>query len=904
MIPTRRIRPAIAVAALGSGLAIASAAAAQRVQQPPVPTPPDLRMEWWQQHEAMEAQSLFKALSWQFLGPTNISGRATDAAVVEPRGMSYTIYVAEASGGVWKSSNEGVTWEPIFDQGPTTSIGDVTVAPSNPDIVWIGTGEANIFRSSMAGAGVWKSTNAGRTFEHMGLVSTHTIPRIVIHPANPDIVYVAASGMEWTDNPDRGVYKTTNGGRSWEKILYVNEQTGAIDLVMDPRDPDALYAATWQRVRKKWNDPRTESGYSGSGIWKTTDGGRNWQQINTGLPPADQRGRIGIDVARSNPDVLYAFVDNYGVARTPGADEFDSYGRPAGPVIKGATVYRSDDRGETWRQVSPNDRYMEGASGTYGWVFGQLRVDPNDEDRVYFMGLGLNVSEDGGRSWRRLTGMHGDHHGLWIDPNNSSYLVNNNDGGTYVSYDGGENWRFFIEIPAVQFFNVQYDLAEPFHVYGSIQDHGSRRGVVDLSAGRTNIPAVDWEGAPGGEGSNQAIDPRNPDIVYSAGFYGNISRTDLSRNESVNVTPRPPEGQLPYRGQWLAPFILSPHNPDVLYHGFNVLHRSMDRGETWERISPDLTWNDPEKYGDIPYQTIFSIAESPFRFGLIYVGTDDGRVHVTRDGGETWTEVATELPEQKFIAELVASNYDEATVYMAQNGKRDDDFAPYVWKSTDYGQSWSSIVGNIPLGPVNVIKEDPHNPNVLYVGTDVGVYVTVDGGTSWHTLVEDLPSTFVADIVIHPRDDIMVAATHGRGMYAMDVRPIQQLTADVLAQDVAVLAQTEPAMLPQGGRGRGRGGFGGGLPATIYYWLADAGAASVTIRNTSGEVVRELSGTGDAGLNAVTWDLRPTGAAAPAGQGGRGRGGGFGGMAVDPGVYTVEVRQGSNSATGSIRVSG
>ncbi|MGH7506244.1 MAG: VPS10 domain-containing protein, partial [Longimicrobiales bacterium] len=804
---------------------------------------------------------------------------------------SYTIYAGAASGGVWKTVNEGVTWEPVFDQAASTSIGDVAIAPSDPSILWVGTGEANIFRSSMAGAGIYKSTDAGETWTHMGLAGTHTIARIRVHPTNPDIVWVAASGHEWTSNPERGVFMTTDGGQTWEKVLYVDENTGAIDLVLDPSNPDNLYAATWQRVRKKWHDPRSEAGYTGSGIHRSTDGGRTWTPINEGLPAPDHRGRIGLGIARSSPNVLYAFVDNYDIAREPEPGQFDSYGRPLGPVIRGATVFRSDDSGDSWREVSEHNSYMERLSATYGWVFGQIRVDPNDPDRIYVMGLGLNVSDDGGRTFRRLTGMHGDHHGLWIDPDNSDYLINVNDGGLYISYDAGENWRFNEDVPVVQFFNVAYDMASPFHVYGSIQDHGSRRGVVDLSRGRNDIPAVDFEDAPGGEGSNQAIDPRDPNIVYSAGFYGNISRTNLATDEEAEISPEPAEGELPLRGQWLAPFILSPHNPDVLYHGFQMLHRSMDRGETWERISEDLTYNDPAKLGDIPYQTIFSIAESPLRFGVIYAGTDDGRVHLTRDGGQTWSEIGQQLPQGKFIAEIVPSRTAEGTVYLAQNGKRDDDFTPYLWKSTDFGATWTSIVNDLPAGPVNVIKEDPKNANVLYVGTDIGVYVSLNGGQNWQALPADLPSTFVHDIVIHPRDDILVAATHGRGLFALDVRPLQQLTPEVLAADVFVLTP-ETALLPANGQPA--------IQPAIHYWLGSAGDVSVTVQDATGATVKQLEATGDAGLNAAEWDLTGPVTEQEPQEGGFDR---DGPPRVEPGVYTVEVRQGDNSATAVVQVS-
>ncbi len=748
-------------------------------------TDSSLRLKMYEKQLEMEKVSAFKDAKWQFLGPVNVSGRCIDIAVVAPKGKSYTMFVATASGGVWKTVNEGTTWQPVFEKGPSTAIGAIALAPSDPNIVWIGTGESNIFRSSQSGVGVYKSVDGGMTWTPMGLAGTATIARIVVHPADPDVVYVAASGSEWTTNPDRGVYKTTDGGRTWAKVLYVGDGTGAIDLRMDPQDPGTLYAAMWQRTRKKWNDPRNDAASKESGIFKSVDGGATWTPANAGLPEARYRGRIGLDVCRTKPNVLYALVDDYRISREPTAEEkADSYGIPSSGFIKGATVYRSDDKGGHWTLVCPQTpqmkSFMENLSGTYGWVFGQIRVDPSDENTVYTMGLGLNTSTDGGKTFRGVRTPGGDHHCLWIDPDNSGYLVNGYDQGLAVSYDRGKTWKAFRDnLPVCQFFNVAYDMGTPFKVYGSMQDHGSFRAPVDLTRGRDRVPVQRFDGAPGGEGSNQAIDPTNPNVVYSAGFYGTISRTEYDqpgskpgRPFSKDLLPVQPKGEPPLRGQWLAPFILSPHDPRTIYHGMQYLFKSTDRGDTWTRISPDLTSPKAAEMGDIPYHTLFAISESPLAAGLIYAGTDDGRAWITRDGGKAWQEITAGLAPQKWISRLVASQYDLATAYLTQNGKRDDDVVPYVWKSTDYGRTWTDISKGIPLGPVNVIREDPIDRNILYVGADQGVYVTIDGAKTWQTLGSNLPSAYVHDLIIHPRDNMIVIATHGRGMWTLDANPI------------------------------------------------------------------------------------------------------------------------------------
>ncbi len=737
------------------------------------------RIAAFKQQQTLLAASPYKKMSWRNVGPDHMSGRCTDVWGIS--GNKNILYASFATGGLWKSEDAGKKWMPIMDQFGTQSIGNMALAPSNPDIIYVGTGEANIFRASLPGIGMFKSTDAGKTFQAIGLENTSTIARVVVHPTNPSIVYVAAGGNEWSYNSERGVYQTIDGGKSWKKILGNDDKTGCIDLRMDPSEPNTIYASMWNRIRKRWSDPVPEDG---DYIYKTTDGGKTWKPLTNGLPDTKNTGRIGLDISKSNPSVIYAFVDNHDKKREPRKDERDAYGRIREIVVKGVEVYRSNDKGESWKKMSESDDFMERFCGTYGWVMGQIRVNPLDENCIYILGLAMAKSNDAGKTWTRFRptdrtsdNIHGDNHALWIDPADSTYIINGDDGGIALTYDGGKKWKnFYKDIPTTQFYNVAYDSRVPFNVIGSVQDEGSEMGSILNTFGKKDTTIQRWKSAPGGEGSIHAMDPGDANTIYTSTFYGRLIKANLDLKGSLqerDIVPKIQADEETHRGEWLAYTMISPHNSFTIYHGMQYFFKSADSGNTWKRISPDLSNNNKEKMGKTPYainhQAITAIDESPITKGQLYVGTDDGLLWSSANDGGNWTSINKGLPVNAHVSRLVASKYNASTVYVTLSDRREDNLAPYIYKSTDNGKTWVSIKGNLPASPINVIREDPAQKNILYCGNDQGVYISKDGGAKWIPLNNNLPgSVSVQDLFVHPRTHQIVIATYGRGIYAMD----------------------------------------------------------------------------------------------------------------------------------------
>jgi photosystem II stability/assembly factor-like uncharacterized protein len=818
---------------------------------------------------SLRAQELTPAhtasLEWRLLGPSMPAGRAWTVVGVESDPK--TQYLTTAGGGIWKTTNHGTTYEPIFNFEGSASTGAVAVAPSNPDIVWVGTGEPANTRANSWGDGVYRSDDGGLSWTNKGLRDSYLISRIVIHPTDPDRVWVAAMGHLWGTNAERGIFRTQNGGETWEKVLFVNDTTGAMDLEMDPHDPDVLYAGMWQRFRYGGGD-MDESG-PGSGVFKSTDGGTTWTRLGNGLPTEDM-GKIHLTVARNDSRIVYAGI----LTREPREREGSQTG-----------LYRSADAGATWERVS---------DPSTGYYYQNVFVDPSEDDRVYMPVFELNVSEDGGRTWREVNirGVHNDLHGMWIDPTDPDHLVIVGDGGVNTTFDRGETWMVSA-LPIGQFYEISVDNQDPWHVIGGMQDTGHWLGpnrVYD----EEGITDEDWiKLRYVGDGMASATDPRDPNVIYLVQQFGNTSRMDLRNWERVELQPTAEVLDAlgitgPVRYNWTPAMILSEHDPDYIYLGSNYLFRIEGRAGHVQRLSGDLTWQQDRTLRGVEdgyhsYGTIFSVAESKFDARTLWVGADDGPIWVTRDDGNHWTRVDGNIPsapENCVVAEIHTSRFERGAAYAALDCHARDDHAPYLYRTDDYGASWTSVVGDLEDGPAYVVLEDPDNPEVLYAGVEHGVMVTLDGGSQWAQLGSGLPTAGVRTMAIQPRDRDLAVGTFGRAIWTVDVGPLAEMGQ----------ALTSPLHLfpvERATRFRWRVTYGNTIEelngnelfrastppvGTAIHYSVDAGASSpgsttgrptgpepgarIVISDASGAVVRTLEGPGSPGVHRVWWDLR------------------------------------------------
>ncbi|MFA0962677.1 WD40/YVTN/BNR-like repeat-containing protein [Roseivirga sp. BDSF3-8] len=898
--------------------------------------------------KTMGENSLLKNYPVRSIGPVVQGARIVDLAVNEDNPREF--YVAFASGGVFYTKNNGITLEPVFDNEGALTIGDITLAPSDPKVLYVGTGENNSSRSSYAGSGVYKTTDGGKTWEHLGLDAIHHTGRIIVHPENPDVAWVGAMGALYSTNSERGVYKTTDGGKTWDKTLYVNDSTGIIDLIIHPEDPDRLWAASWDRIRYAW-DFRGEG--EGSAIYYSEDGGETWTVQMEGIPHNEKTGRIGLDISRSNPDIIYAILDNQGTMEREedkekqgddlrmadfnemtreefmdldttrlnkflkdqgfpekydaakvrqeirdGKYEIKALAEYFGDAnealfntsIIGTEIYRSEDAGKTWNKVNEMD--LQGVYFTYGYYFGEIRVNPTNPEHIYIMGVPMLASRDGGKNFARadtIGDVHSDHHSMWIDPSDSEHVILGNDGGLYMSYDAGATWDHINNTSVGQFYTVNVDMEKPYNVYGGLQDNGTLVGSSESVPNETEK----WERIFGGDGMYVAPDPRNPSVVYAGFQFGNYYRIDRDKNSYTYISPKHDIGEPTLRYNWRTPLILSPHNPEIVYIGAQKVYRSLDRGDNWQAISGDLTRDLPQ--GNVPHSTITSLAESPLSFGLIYAGTDDGKLQVTRNGGATWTDVSNGLPDNLWVSSVFPSPHDEATVFATLTGYRYDDFHAYLYKSTDYGRNWTSVKGDLPEEAINVLIQDPVNPELLYTGTDLGTYVSMNGGDNWQHL-GTVPNVASYDMIVHPRENELVIATHGRSIYVMDVKPLQQIAGKGKA--VAVYA---PAMFRHSERwGERQYDFSSPfLPElNLLYYAEEAGTVTLEVLNENGTVLREEEVQANAGFNSYKWNLKVEGT--PKGR--RRKKDNVDMVYAGKGKYTLRVKKGSASDSTKVEI--
>lgn len=822
------------------------------------------------------------------IGPATMSGRITSIAVVEK--TPNVQYLGAASGGVWKTTDDGLTWSCVFEGRPLASVGAVAVSQSDPDVVYAGMGEANARNSVSWGNGVFVSRDAGKTWKHAGLAATQHIGKIVVHPSDPDVAYVAALGRVWAPNKERGVFMTKDGGKSWDHVLAIDEDTGAIDLRMEPGDPQTLYAALYAVRRDGFSGGNPEKQFSTkAGLYRSRDGGKKWTKLTKGLPDR-AIGRCGIDVYRKDPGVIYAVVqtDKTDIRVVAGQKATDWKKGGLGPVETGG-IFRSADRGDTWVKI--NDLCPR------PFYFSQIRVDPTDDTRLWVLGIPLFYSSDGGKNFRSAAGqgVHVDHHDLWINPADPKHVILGNDGGLYYTQNTGQSWTAVKNLPISQFYMIGLDMQDPYRVYGGLQDNGSWGGPsrTDNPAGILN---KDWTRVLGADGFHCQVPPDDPSTVYAEGQYGKLSRIDLRAKRTTAITPKMQNET--YRFNWSAPLILSAHDSKTLYYGGNALFKTTDRGATWKRISEDLTHGKFNTKSASTGHTLTTIAESPLQPGVVYVGSDDGRIHVTQNDGKTWTDLSAKvpkLPRDRHVTRLECSPYAAETVFLSVSRHRNDDREPYVYRSDDFGQTWKSIASDLPSGgPVHVIRQDPKNKDLLYAGTELGLYVSFDAGGSWQRLRQGLPHVPVHDVVVHPRALDLVVATHGRGIYVLDAMPLQELTAKVREQKAHLFTVREAALKkprqPEEAPSRTYAGVNPPDGLVIHYYLREKGEVTLEVADSKGKQVVKLEAAGEAGVNRAVWDLKRLTDKGP--------------EAVEAGEYVVRLTHDGKASERKVRVKG
>lgn len=864
------------------------------------------------QKRDMAKTSLVKNVPFENIGPTIMSGRVVDVDVNPDRPSEF--YVGYASGGVWHTVNNGTTFTPILDSSDTQNVGDIAVHwPTRT--LYVGTGENNASRSSYAGIGLLKSTDNGKTWENLGLMDAHHFAPILIHPDNPDVITVGVTGHLYSPSEERGVYKTTDGGKTWKQTLFVDAMSGIIDLQHSPNNYNVMFATSWTKDRKAWNF--TGNG-SSSAIYKSTDAGDTWTKVSTeksGFPTGEGVGRIGVAVF--NDDVVYAVHDSQfrrpddkkkddkddltkddfktmsnadflaldnkklnTFLRTNGFQEkyraenvkqmvrsgnvkpidLAKYLEDANsmlfdtPVV-GAEVYKSTDGGSTWKKT--HEDYLDGIYYSYGYYFGHIHVSPANQDHIYIYGVPIVKSKDGGKTFTSISAenVHADHHALWINPKNPNHLVDGNDGGINITYDDGANWIKNNSPSVGQFYAINVDNEKPYNVYGGLQDNGVWVGANNAREDKSwhQQGQYPWKSIMGGDGMQVQIDNRNSNIVYTGYQFGNYYRLNLDTEEQTYIQPKHTLGENPYRFNWQTPILLSPHNQDILYLGGNKLMRSMNQGNDWEAISDDLTKGG--KKGNVAYGTLTSISESPFQFGLIYTGSDDGLVHVTKNAGGSWTNISNAFPKDLWVSRVIASQHKKERVYVTLNGYRWDDFKVYAYMSDDYGKTWKDISGNIPASPVNVIKEDPKNENLLYLGTDNGAYVSFDMGKSWNVFSNGLPNVAIHDIVVQPEANDLLLGTHGRSIYKTNIEVLQQMNTDLKAKPITIFEIGTVRHSSRWGSSWSQWSDAYEPSKTIQFYSNTSGEKTMKIVSENGAELNSFKLKVDKGFNYADYDL-------------------------------------------------